>query len=94
MVERGQFGGSEVGQAAYELILQGEGCAAIIGGERCGKQARLTVEFDVLGNPESLGACSNFHAQVIQNQISSDLALYNKWTWFGNNGRGREKSNS
>lgn len=88
-VERNQFGPGNAGQRAFEAILQGMTCGAKINGKYCGKQASITVDYDVLGNHELVPACNEAHARLIQMEIETILASQNRSTVPGRNGFGR-----
>lgn len=90
-IKRADFGPGALGDHCFSLIRQHVPCAAIVGlnGERCGKRAIGTTDFDVLGDPTILGHCSVEHHQVIMSAVGEELKLSGKDTVFGINGFGR-----
>lgn len=87
---RDQFGPGEAGRRAYEIILAGESCRAILeNSERCGKRGRETLDFDVIGDLEQLPSCGDDHTEVMRQRIEKDLELMGRTTAFGKNGWGR-----
>lgn len=90
-IKRENFGPGEFGEHCYLLIRHGIPCDAIVGpdGERCGKPATGTTDYDYNGDPTILGHCSEEHHLMIVSGVRKDLQLIERETVFGRNGFGR-----
>ena len=91
---RANFGPSNFGEIAWNLIRGGGTCEAIIdaSGTKCGKQGIGTTDYDVLGDPELRIHCSQEHHYAIMNGVRADLTRIGRTTAFGTNGFGRTKA--
>jgi hypothetical protein len=88
---RENFGPGQLGEYCFSLIQQGVTCETIVGpnGQRCGKRAKGTTDFDVLGEATILVHCSEEHHQLIINAVQIELTTAGRSTVFGRNGFGR-----
>ncbi len=92
-ITRDMFGEGKAGELAYVWISQGnQVCEAIVNdeGEKCGKRARGTVDFDVYGILEMVLYCGDeVHALKIEKIVDTDLIKVGMSSSFGRNGCGR-----
>lgn len=87
---RGDFGKGISGTKAFLIIATGSTCEAQDEtGKRCGKKAKFTVDFDVLGNEEHVPVCSHEHGRLVRQTIASQLGKNEHDPTFGLNGWGR-----
>lgn len=90
-VRREDFGSGRAGEWAYQTILAGASCETYIDayGNRCGELSVGTVDVDILGNLDLFPYCSDTHAQLLEDQLVSEIEKNGDHTAPGRNGFGR-----
>lgn len=91
---RKHFRDNELGEYCYRLVLEKKiVCDTIVGpdGERCGKPAIGTTEYDLAGELMIKGHCSRAHHEAMKTAVNQELREQGqgRMTSFGINGWGR-----
>ena len=95
LVGRDLFGPGTFGDYAFNVIVGNATCGTFLDNDRskkCGKQAWLTVDYDVKGDGDVLPVCSLEHFQEAERGINADLQNQGLYSYIGINGFGRERA--
>jgi len=90
VISREQFGQGKLGDQIWTNIKKGIGCETTLeNGEMCKKPAIGTVDYDVIGELDSVYVCGEEHAKQVSTAILNDLHRIGRDSVLGRNGNGR-----